>query len=33
MDAFEALCKEVLDVHPELDSKVDELRKLYGASV
>lgn len=33
MDAFEALCKEVLDVQPELVSKVDELRKLYGASV
>ena len=33
MDAFEALCKEVLDVQPGLVSKVDELRKLYGASV
>ncbi|PWA82486.1 phospholipase-like protein [Artemisia annua] len=33
MDAFEALCTEVVDVQPELVPKVDKLRKMFCASL
>ena len=33
MEAFESLCKEVMNVKPELGNKVDELRNMFGQSL